>query len=44
MADKIDVQGTEITVISNNEEDYISITDMVRDIVVKQRGRFSLFN
>ena len=32
MAEKIDVQGTVITVISNNEEDYISMTDMVRDI------------
>ena len=32
MAEKIDVQGTEITVISNNEEDYISMTDMVRNI------------
>ena len=32
MPEKIDVQGTVITVISNNEEDYISMTDMVRDI------------
>src|SRR3990172_2458150 len=32
MAEKIDVQGTVITVISNNEEDYISMIDMVRDI------------
>ena len=32
MAGKIDVQGTVVTVISNNEEDYISMTDMVRGI------------
>ena len=32
MAEKIDVQGTEITVISKNEEDYISMTDMVKGI------------
>ena len=32
MAEKIDVQETVITVISNNEEDYISMIDMVRDI------------
>jgi hypothetical protein len=29
---KIDVRGTEITVISANQEDYISLTDMVRNI------------
>lgn len=32
MADKIEVQGTSITIISNHEEDYISLTDMVREI------------
>jgi len=29
---KIDVQGTEITVLNKNEQDYISLTDMVRGI------------
>ena len=29
---KISVQGTEITVISTNEEDYICLTDMVKNI------------
>lgn len=29
---KIEVQGSEITVIATNEQDYISLTDMVRDI------------
>jgi len=29
---KIDVQGSEITIISTEEQDYISLTDMVRDI------------
>ncbi|MCD4774074.1 MAG: KilA-N domain-containing protein, partial [Bacteroidales bacterium] len=29
---KIDVQGSEITIISTKEQDYISLTDMVRDI------------
>ncbi len=29
---KIEVQGSEITIIATNEQDYISITDMVRDI------------
>ncbi len=29
---KIDVQGSEITIISTRKEDYISLTDMVRDI------------
>lgn len=29
---KINVDGSEITVIANNEQDYISLTDMVRDI------------
>jgi len=29
---KIDVQGSEITIISTREQDYISLTDMVRDI------------
>ena len=29
---KIDVQGSEITMISTKEQDYISLTDMVRDI------------
>jgi len=32
VAEKIDVQGTVITVISNDKEDYISMTDMVRNI------------
>lgn len=32
MASKIEVQGKEITIFSQNEEDYISLTDMVRDI------------
>ena len=32
MAGKIDVQGKEITIISQNDEDYISLTDMVKDI------------
>jgi hypothetical protein len=32
MAGKIDVQGKTITIISQNEEDYISLTDMVKDI------------
>ncbi len=32
MVDRIDVQGKEITIISRNKEDYISLTDMVRDI------------
>jgi hypothetical protein len=32
MAEKIDVQGKAITIISQNEEDYISLTDMVKDI------------
>lgn len=27
---KIDVQGTEITISSVNEEDYISLTDMLK--------------
>ncbi len=27
---KIDVQGTEITISSKNEEDYISLTDMLK--------------
>ncbi len=30
MAEKIAVQGKEITIISQNEEDYISLTDMVK--------------
>ena len=30
MAKKIDVQGTAITVISVNNEDYISLTDMLK--------------
>jgi hypothetical protein len=30
--EKIDVQGKEISVISHKDEDYISLTDMVRDI------------
>ena len=29
---KIDVQGSEITILTNEEQDYISLTDMVRDI------------
>lgn len=29
---KIDVQGSEITIITTKEQDYISLTDMVRDI------------
>jgi len=29
---KIEVQGSEITIIATNEQDYISLTDMVRDI------------
>jgi hypothetical protein len=29
---KIEVKGTDITVISQNEEDYISLTDMVKNI------------
>jgi len=29
---KIEVQGAEITVVRNKEQDYISLTDMVRDI------------
>ncbi len=29
---KIDVQGKEITIISVHQEDYISLTDMVRNI------------
>ena len=29
---KIEVQGREITIIATNEQDYISLTDMVRDI------------
>lgn len=29
---KINVQGSEITVIATNEQDYISLTDIVRDI------------
>ncbi len=29
---KIDVQGSAITVVSANEQDYISLTDMVRDM------------
>ncbi len=32
MSVKIDVEGKEITVISKNDEDYISLTDMVKDI------------
>jgi len=31
-AKKIEVQGAEITVFSKNEQDYISLTDMVRGI------------
>ena len=29
--DKINVQWSEITIIASNEQDYISLTDMVRD-------------
>lgn len=29
---KITVQGSQITILSKNEQDYISLTDMVRDI------------
>lgn len=29
---KINVDGNEITVVVNNEQDYISMTDMVRNI------------
>ena len=29
---KIEVQGSKITVIATNEQDYISLTDMVRDM------------
>jgi hypothetical protein len=29
---KIEVQGKEITVISTDQQDYISLTDMVRNI------------
>lgn len=32
MAEKIDVQGKEITIISQKDQDYISLTDMVKDI------------
>jgi hypothetical protein len=32
MADKIAVQGKAITIISQHEEDYISLTDMVKDM------------
>ncbi len=32
MTGKIDVQGKEITIISKNEEDFISLTDMVKDV------------
>lgn len=32
MADKIDVEGKKITIISQNEADFISLTDMVKDI------------
>ena len=32
MSGKIDVQGKGITIISQNDEDYISLTDMVKDI------------
>ena len=31
MAKKIQVENTEITIVSMNDEDYISLTDMVRD-------------
>ena len=30
MADKIDVQGKEITVISREQQDYISLTDIAK--------------
>jgi hypothetical protein len=30
--DKIEVQGKEITIISTDQKDYISLTDMVRNI------------
>ena len=29
---KIDVQGTEIAILTDEEKDYISLTDMVRNI------------
>lgn len=29
---KIDVEGSEITILTNQEQDYIFLTDMVRDI------------
>ena len=29
---KIDVEGSEITILTDQEQDYISLTDMVRDI------------
>jgi len=29
---KIEVQGSEITIVSTNQQDYISLTDMVKDI------------
>ena len=29
---KLNVDGSEITVVANNEHDYISLTDMVRNI------------
>jgi len=32
MAERIDVLGKAITIISHNQEDYISLTDMVKDI------------
>lgn len=32
VAEKIDVQGTKIAVLSKDDEDFISMTDMVRDI------------
>jgi len=32
MSKKMEVQGTKITVVTNSEQDYISLTDMVRDI------------
>ncbi len=31
MAKTINVKGTEISVVSRNEEDYISLTDMVKN-------------
>ena len=38
--DKIEVKGTEITVYSHSEEDYICITDIARhDYPAKSRGR-----